>query len=83
MKKIKLLSFILPVVALLSIAATQTWRNLDATGTFRGSFVVTGTTNQITFAATNVPPVTTTSVVDWISVKITDRTNVYRLPLYQ
>lgn len=82
-KKIKLLSFILPMLALFSIAAVQTWRNVDATGTFRGAFVVTATTNQFTFGATNVAPVTTTSVVDWISVKITGRTNVYRLPLYQ
>jgi len=84
MKKIKLLlSFTLPVVAVLCIAATQTWRNIDATGTFRGTIISTATTNQLTFGATNATPSNPTTIVHWVSVTVTNRTNIYRLPLYQ
>ena len=41
---------------------------------------ISGTTNQITFGATNTPPASTNPVV-WISVTVSGDTNQYRLPL--
>ena len=42
-----------------------------------------GSTNQISFGATNLPPANTSVVRKWISVTVTGETNAYRLPLYE
>lgn len=48
-----------------------------------GAIVLAGTTNQITFGATNTNPVSAAAPVKWISVSVTGETNEYRLPLYE
>jgi len=42
--------------------------------------VISGTTNQIIFGATNTPPADT-NLLTWISVQVTGDTNIYRLGL--
>jgi hypothetical protein len=44
------------------------------------SLLLSGTTNLITFAATNTPPASANPVA-WISVTVSGDTNQYRLPL--
>jgi hypothetical protein len=47
------------------------------------SFVVTGTTNQISFGGTNTPPTVTSAPARWISVQVGGDGTSYRLPLYR
>lgn len=46
-------------------------------------YVVSGTTNQVVFGATNLPPSSTVAPTRWISVQVAGESTVYRLPLYQ
>ncbi len=55
------------------------FRNL----TNAGAFTLAGTTNQVTFGASNLPPASAVAPVKWISVQVTGETNAYRLPLYE
>ncbi len=48
-----------------------------------GSVVLAGTTNQVTFGATNTAPAVTTNVAKWISVQVGSFTNAYRIPLFE
>jgi hypothetical protein len=45
--------------------------------------VVAGTTNQIVFGATNLPPAVPVTVVKWVSVQVQGEAAAYRIPLYQ
>jgi hypothetical protein len=48
------------------------------------TFVIVGTTNQVTFGATNAAPVgSITTPTKWISVLVSGEATVYRVPLYQ
>lgn len=44
---------------------------------------VSGTTNQVSFGATNNAPANTANPAYWISVQVAGQTNQFRLPLYQ
>jgi len=47
-------------------------------------YVVTGTTNQVVFGATNTAPVSAASPTKWISVQVQgETTKKYRVPLYE
>lgn len=53
-------------------------------GTVAGQLVLAGTTNQITFGATNEAPVSTVAPTKWISVQVQgENTKKYRIPLYE
>jgi len=56
---------------------------LRASISTNGNFVLSGTTNQIIFGATNVPPASSASPTKWISIQVTGDSTQYRLPLYQ
>ncbi len=47
------------------------------------TYTLSGTTNQITFGATNTAPVVTTNAAKWISIQVAGFTNAYRLPIYE
>ena len=47
-----------------------------------GVLILSGTTNQIVFGATNSAPAST-NVAQWTSVQVSGLTNQFRLPLYQ
>jgi hypothetical protein len=47
------------------------------------SVTLTGTTNQVTFGATNIPPASAVAPTKWISVQVAGEAVSYRLPLYQ
>jgi len=48
-----------------------------------GQMSLAGTTNQVTFGATNTAPSVTTNAAKWISVQVSGFTNAYRIPLYE
>lgn len=53
------------------------------TANFGGVITLAGTTNQITFGATNTAPVSSAAPTKWISVQVAGESAVYRLPLYE
>lgn len=50
---------------------------------YDGAITLAGTTNQVTFGATNTAPVSAVAPTKWISVKVAGESAVYRLPLYE
>ena len=47
------------------------------------TYMLTGTTNQVTFGGTNTAPVSAVAAAKWISVNVSGFTNAYRIPLYE
>jgi len=57
---------------------------LTSTNTVTASkYTITGTTNQVTFGATNTAPSSAVAPTKWISITVTGDAGVYRLPLYE
>ncbi|SRR6266576_289116 len=56
---------------------------LVATIDSSGKLTLSGTTNQVTFGATNTAPVSAGAAAKWISVQVSGFTNAYRIPLYE
>ncbi len=48
-----------------------------------GQITLAGTTNQVTFGATNSAPSSSAAPTKWISVTVSGDAGVYRLPLYE
>lgn len=47
------------------------------------AFSLSGTTNQVSFAATNSAPASTVAPTHWISVQVSGDTNAFRVPLFR
>ncbi len=48
-----------------------------------GAITLAGTTNQVTFGATNTAPASAVAPTKWISVQVSGESGVFRIPLYE
>lgn len=66
------------------VVASSLKQRGDGITELSGRLQINGTTNQIWFGATNVPPtISAANIVKWVSVRIAGETNAYRMPLYE
>lgn len=61
----------------------RVYNDVSANTATIGQVIVTGTTNQVFFGATNTPPASSAAPTKWISIKVNGDSGTYRLPLYE